>query len=218
MRKRSPLNFDISVGADKKRRSKKRGMSGAVETSSRECQKEGCMLPGKYRAPRSADDLENFIWFCLDHIREHNRSWNFFDGQTHTTPDQQNESDKVWGRPTKPFGKEKPKIPSDPEAEAWKRFGFDDPHEVLGSNATMNPASNPSAANNSRRLPPTERKALDILGSPKTMSKAALRKVYKALVKDLHPDLNGGRRDDEEKLTEVVWAWEQVKSSRVFSD
>ncbi|MBL4807151.1 MAG: J domain-containing protein [Rhodobacteraceae bacterium] len=216
MRKRSPLNFDISVGADKKRRAKKRGMSGAVETSSRKCNKDGCKLSGKYRAPKSADQLDEFIWFCLDHVREHNRSWNFFDGQTHTTPDQQAESDKTWGLPTEPFAKGEQG--ANAETAAWKRFGFDDPMEVLGANATMNPAHNQAKANNARRLPPTERKALDILGAPNTLSKAELRKVYKALVKDLHPDLNGGRRDDEEKLTEVVWAWEQVKISRVFTD
>jgi hypothetical protein len=32
----------------------------------------------------------------------------------------------------------------------------------------------------------------------------------------LHPDMNGGRRDDEERLAEVVWAWEQIKTSRSF--
>ena len=36
--------------------------------------------------------------------------------------------------------------------------------------------------------------------------------MYKALVKDLHPDMNGGRRDDEARLSEVVWAWEQIKA------
>lgn len=30
--------------------------------------------------------------------------------------------------------------------------------------------------------------------------------------------MNGGKRDDEARLTEVVWAWEQIKSSRSFPD
>jgi hypothetical protein len=34
----------------------------------------------------------------------------------------------------------------------------------------------------------------------------------------LHPDLNGGNRADEERLQEVVWAWDQVKESRSFRD
>jgi len=209
---RKPLsfNFDISAAADKKRRSKRRGMSGAVETSSRVCFKEGCALPGKYRAPKSADNLEEFNWFCLDHIREHNKKWNFFDGRATLTPEQAAAESNTWERPTQPFSQ----TMSDPEAAAWKRFGFDDPAEILGENATKNPAS--GTGKTTRRLPPTETKALKILDAGDSLTKTEIRKVYKALVKDLHPDLNGGRRDDEDRLTEVVWAWEQIKASRLF--
>jgi DnaJ-class molecular chaperone len=35
-------------------------------------------------------------------------------------------------------------------------------------------------------------------------------------VKDLHPDMNGGNRADEDRLQEVVWAWDQLKDSRNF--
>jgi hypothetical protein len=30
--------------------------------------------------------------------------------------------------------------------------------------------------------------------------------------------MNGGRRDDEARLAEVVWAWEQIRASRSFRD
>ena len=76
--RRSPFDFDISAAADKKRRSRGRGISGAVETSGRICEREGCSKPGKYRAPRSPDNLDEFHWFCLDHVREYNLKWNFF--------------------------------------------------------------------------------------------------------------------------------------------
>ncbi len=76
---RSPFDFDISVTADKKRRARGRGFSGAVETSSRQCEKPGCARPGKYRAPKSPDNLDDFHWFCLDHVREYNLQWNFFE-------------------------------------------------------------------------------------------------------------------------------------------
>ncbi|MGR3718793.1 MAG: molecular chaperone DnaJ, partial [Paracoccus sp. (in: a-proteobacteria)] len=45
-----------------------------------------------------------------------------------------------------------------------------------------------------------------------------IRRQYKSLVKDLHPDMNGGDRSDEDRLAEVVWAWDQVKDSRYFRD
>jgi len=189
-------------------------MSGAVETSSRECEKAGCHKSGQFRAPLSPDNLDEFVWFCHEHIREYNRSWNFFENHSEAEFEDQVEADKVWGRDTKPFGDPARNKGGahNPESQAFKRFGFDDPYEVLGQNGTLNPSSGGTR----RRLPPTERKAIEILGAEETMTKTELRKVYKSLVKVLHPDLNGGRRDDEERLAEVVWAWEQVKASRSF--
>ena len=59
---------------------------------------------------------------------------------------------------------------------------------------------------------------MEILDAQDTQTKSEIRKMYKALVKDLHPDMNGGKRDDEARLAEVVWAWEQIKASRGFRD
>ena len=113
--------------------------------------------------------------------------------------------DKVWERKTKPLG--------DPEARAWARLGIEDPHQVLGKNATQNPGRGGQAG---RRLPPTERRALEILEAEDTWSKADIRKAYKSLIKVLHPDINGGDRSQEEQLQQVVWAWDQIKPSRNF--
>lgn len=218
MRRRTPLEFDISVSADKKRRARARGMSGAVETSSRKCDHDGCDKSAQYRAPKGVDNPDEFHWFCLDHVREFNQKWNFFDAAAAPTADEQRKRDGLWERPTKPFsGSAKTQRNANPEGRAWQRFGFDDPIEILGDKATLNPASGP-AQTRARRLPPTETKALEILGASDTMTKAEIRKVYKALVKDLHPDMNGGSRADEDRLTEVVWAWDQVKVSRSFKD
>jgi DnaJ-domain-containing protein 1 len=103
------------------------------------------------------------------------------------------------------------------EGRAWQRFGFDDPMELLGDKATLNPGAE-RVARPQRRLPASERRALEILEAQDTQSKSEIRKQYKALVKDLHPDMNGGKRDDEARLAEVVWAWEQIKASRSFRD
>jgi len=59
---------------------------------------------------------------------------------------------------------------------------------------------------------------VDILEVKDTMTKAEIRKSYKALIKVLHPDMNGGDRSQEEQLAEVVWAWDQIKVSRHFAD
>lgn len=214
---RSPFEFDISVSADKKKRAKtRRGMSGAFETSSRKCEHEGCQNAGKYRAPKHPDNLEEFFWFCQEHVRQYNLKWNFFENHSEEELEKQFAADRVWDRPTKPFGKKgQTKQGAEAEAKAWARLGIDDPMEVLGENATQNPGSGKGQVS-ARRLPANERRAIDILDAKDDWTKKDLRKQYKSLVKDLHPDLNGGNRDDEDRLQEVVWAWDQIKESRSF--
>lgn len=203
-----PFGFDLSVSRDKKKRSRgRRGMSGAFETSTRVCENPGCEDTGQYRAPKSPDDLDEFYWFCKTHVREYNLKWNFFHGQTEEEFNEQADKDRVWERETKPFAKK------GDEQRAWSRLGIDDPHQILGENATRNPGR---SITGTRKLPPTERRALDILESKDHWTKAEIRKSYKALIKVLHPDMNGGDRGHEEQLSEVVWAWDQIKESRNF--
>ena len=83
MVKPDPFGFDIRVKSDKQKRSKgKRGMSGAFETSQRVCEHPSCEEAGKYRAPKSPDTLDEYYWFCKDHVREYNNRWNFYEGKT----------------------------------------------------------------------------------------------------------------------------------------
>ena len=54
MTKPDPFGFDMSVSSAKKKATRtRRGMSGASDTSTRECEHEGCSEPGKFRAPRA---------------------------------------------------------------------------------------------------------------------------------------------------------------------
>ena len=202
MDKDDPFGFDMRVSTAKKRNPRaKRGMSGAFETSTRVCEHEGCEEQGQYRAPKSRDSRDDFYWFCKTHVREYNQKWNFFDGQTEAEIEAQMSSDKG---PTRPFRKSV-------EERAWARLGIEDAHQVLGGNATQNPGRSMG-----RKLPPTEKRALEILDARDDMAKSDIRKSYKKLIKVLHPDMNGGDRSQEEQLGEVVWAWDQIKDSRNF--
>ncbi len=210
MSQKSPFEFDMRVSSDKKKRTRgRRGMSGASETSTRGCEHPGCEEAGQYRAPKSPDSLDDYWWFCRDHAREYNLKWNFFSGQSEEELQKSIDASRVWDRPTKPFAK------ATEEDRAWARLGVADPHQILGDNATRNPGR---ATTGTRRLPPTERKALEILDARDHWSRTDIRKQYKSMVKDLHPDMNAGNRDDEDRLQEVVWAWDQIKDSRNFRD
>ena len=202
-----PFGFDMRASTDKKKRQKtRRGMSGAFETSTRVCEHPGCEEKGQYRAPKNPDSLDDYYWFCKTHVREYNLKWNFFNGTTEEEFAEQVKADTVGERPTRPFRQSV-------EEKAWARLGINDAHEVLGGNATQNPGRSTG-----RRLPPTERKALEILEARDDWTKVQIRKAYKSLVKVLHPDMNGGNRADEDRLQEVVWAWDQIKDSRSFPD
>jgi hypothetical protein len=204
----SPFEFDIRVSADKKRRTRgRRGSAAEPEPTGRPCAFPGCTRPGAYRAPRSPDSLDDYLWFCRDHVREYNLKWNFFQGRTEEEFQRFLDKDRVWGRETRPFG-QRPD-----EGRAWARAGLNDPLEILGQRGTRGPVPGPT-----RKLPPTERRALEILDARDHWTRAEIRKQYKSLVKDLHPDTNGGNRADEERLQEVVWAWDQIRDSRNFRD
>jgi hypothetical protein len=207
MVKPDPFGFDMSVSASKKKNPRgRRAMSGAVDTSVRVCDHEGCSEKGTFRAPKAPDVLDDYFWFCQTHVREYNQKWNFFEGVTEAEINAQQSRDRVWERATKPMG--------DPEARAWARLGIEDPHQVLGANATQNPGR----ASAGRKLPPTEKRALDILEGQEDWTKTEIRRAYKALIKVLHPDMNGGDRSQEEQLQQVVWAWDQLKVSKNFRD
>ena len=216
MSSKIPFEFDISVSADKKRRSKNKGSSGAFESSSHKCDIFGCDLVGKYRAPKSPKNVEEFNWFCLKHVKEYNKKWNYFEDHSQEELENQFRSDSVWERKTSPLNKVNDKDKIQTDGKAWARLGLGDPYELFSNKE--NPKKVEEKKVSSKRLPASERKALDILGARDTSTKSELRKIYKEMVKDLHPDRNSGSRADEDRLSEVVWAWDQIKSSRSFKD
>ena len=215
MSSKIPFEFDISVSADKKRRSKNKGSSGAFESSSHKCDIFGCDLVGKYRAPKSPKNVEEFNWFCLKHVKEYNRKWNYFEDHSQEELENQFKADSVWERKTTPLNSDAEKDKIQAEGKAWTRLGLEDPYELFSNKET--PKANKKKTF-SKRIPASEKKALDILGANENSTKNDLRKIYKEMVKDLHPDRNSGSRADEDRLSEVVWAWDQIKSSRSFKD
>ena len=141
--------------------------------------------------------------------------WNFFEGHSQQDLENQFKADSVWERKTSPLNSDVNKDKIQAEGKAWARLGLEDPYDLFSNK------ENPHLTQRklfSRRLPASERKALDILGASDTTTKSELRKIYKEMVKDLHPDRNSGSRADEDRLSEVVWAWDQIKSSKSFKD
>ena len=64
------------------------------------------LRPGGRRIgrPRAASSLREFQWFCLDHIREFNRGWDYFQGMSQADIERHRRADVTWHRPTWRYG------------------------------------------------------------------------------------------------------------------
>lgn len=217
MKDKSSWDFDVSVRAQKKKAARKRGMSGVFAESKRKCDWQGCDKSATYRAPKSRDQLNEYYWFCLDHIREYNRRWNYFSDMTDEEVEELKRAGLNWDRPTWKMGSKEAMNKPHAEGQVWRRLGLEDAASALGENATINSGKMSFEARR-RLLPKNEVKALEILGAQMMETKTEIRVQFKSLVKDLHPDMNGGNKGDDERLREVLWAWDQVKNSQSFPD
>src|SRR4051812_19480406 len=50
--------------------------------SNQPCGAKDCKQPGEHKAPRSKNALHDYEWYCLEHVRERNRKWDFFAGMS----------------------------------------------------------------------------------------------------------------------------------------
>ena len=72
--------------------------------SLRVCDHPGCAESGDHRAPRSRQRLDDYFWFCLEHVREYNRSWNYYAGMSDAEVEADLRRSTTWERPTWRFG------------------------------------------------------------------------------------------------------------------
>lgn len=165
----------------------------------RSCDHPGCGSGGDFRAPRSRAALDQFYWFCLDHVRAYNASWNYYAGMSDAEIEADIRNDTVWQRPTWPLG-------SRLGARYHGRFRdyglFDEEAE---------PAERTRAASK-RPLSPQEQ-ALVIFDLQPPFTMGGLKTRYKELVKLHHPDANGGDKAAEERLKVINQAYSTLKAS-----
>lgn len=163
------------------------------------CAKPGCTEDGLYKAPRSSHDVRDYIWFCLDHVREYNKSWNYFEGMDEIAMEDAIRRSTTWERPSWKFGTSA----KSPDGTAWQAK-FDDPFGVMGDGSQQRASSQP-------QLSPDQRKAWSIFGLSPCMDQDKVKKRYKELAKTHHPDANGGSREAEDRLKTINWAYSILK-------
>ena len=162
------------------------------------CEMRNCTAMGEYRAPKSRAALGDYWWFCLEHVRAYNASWDFYKGMSADQIEQQMRADTHWQRPTWPLGSLGGRL--DDEV---LRAPLGALHAGLGGRAR--PAPPPVVA------PPELRQPLEALGLAWPVAIDTLKSRYKTLAKEHHPDRHGGDRAAEERLKTINLAYAAVR-------
>lgn len=191
---------------------------GRVEASGRKCEAPGCDEPGEFRAPGTRgsgfDGPGEWRWFCLDHVRQFNSSYDWFEGMSAEEILDAQHPVAGWRRESRAFR-------PDAGIGAMPRWAdFDDPLDAIGARASdirRRAEGRRDAAHAAARFTPREREALGVMGLDGETDRTVLRRRYSQLVRKYHPDRNGGDRSHEGRLGRVVEAYQILKKSRAFA-
>jgi len=170
------------------------------------CDAPGCKEGAPYRAPKGRDRLNEYYWFCLDHVRNYNKSWDYYAGMDPEQIEAEIRRDIVGQRPSWPLGLRKPRWRQLFERKLGGGFIPEDVDEQLARHFGAKPKK-PVSKND------PEKEALAILGLKAPASFAEVRKAYKILVKRYHPDANGGDKEAEERLKTINNAYNILKAA-----
>ena len=158
------------------------------------CDSPGCDAAGEYRAPKSREQLRDYYWFCLEHVRAYNNAWNYYEGMSEAEVEGERRADTYWHRPTWPFGGD----PASSEATNDPFGLFEEEQAARQEQKERFSASTPELA------------ALAILDLSPPVTRKEIKSRYKELVKRHHPDANGGSKDAEERLKAINRAYDTL--------
>ncbi len=184
-----------------------------ARANERVCDWEGCAAPAAHRAPKGRGAEGDYYHFCLEHVRQYNKSYNYFSGMDDDETRAYQRDALTGHRPTWKMGVNA----KGAGARAWSDM---DPTEAARARAEARRRGTSSSRGGGDRdgprrpkVKPLEAKALDTLGLPHTARDAEIKSRYKDLVKRLHPDANGGDRSLEDRLREIIQAYSLLKKA-----
>jgi curved DNA-binding protein CbpA len=205
----SPLFDRIRVKPDQDRR---------LKAELPACQWPRCDAPATHRAPKGRLRANEYWQFCLEHVREYNNSYNFFAGMSDDAIAKYQKEDLTGHRPTWKMGsvggvsgrrRSRKRGGAD---FGSSDFAADDPFSLFGAlGGNRNGQARPAAEG--RKILNAQRRALDTLGLEADAKRADIKAKFKVLVKRHHPDANGGDRTSEERLREIIQAYNYLKSA-----
>ncbi len=167
------------------------------------CEHDGCAEPGVHKAPKGRGYEGQYLRLCTKHVQDYNKNYNYFNGMDDDKV-REYQKDSVTGhRPTWAMSLE---AKADPNAFV----------DTLGAlkKAALNKTARVRAATSAPKRPVVgnaARKAFETMGLDTIADQVMVRAKYKQLVKQLHPDANGGDRSNETRMMAVIEAYNYLK-------
>lgn len=171
------------------------------------CEWDGCENAGTHKAPKGRGREGQFFHYCVDHVREYNKTYNYFAGMADDAVRDYQKDALTGHRPTWTMGVNRAagKTTADPDAAMLDPFGVLRAARVAGAHkAPPEPK---------RQVSVLTQKAFDTLDCDIGADKAAIKAKFKLLVKRHHPDANGGDRSTEERLRQIIQAYNYLKTA-----
>ena len=173
------------------------------------CEEPGCDQPGEFRAPLEPGNFDGpgaWRWLCLDHVREFNARYNFFNGMSADEIAAAQTPYGGWDRETRAFTGNPDRPPR------WADFS--DPLDAISARFA---ATRPAQRKDGKPLSGDERRDLKTLGLEIDATRTDLRRAYSERVRRFHPDRNGGDRSHERALADTIAAYDRLKGSALFA-
>ena len=165
----------------------------------------GCINQGKHKAPKHRG-LDDYYYFCFEHIKEYNKAWDFFSGMSEREVQEHINNSLYGDRPTRRYD-------SDGLAEEHLFRAAQSTYYGHEQNSSQNENYSGTNAGNGfvgdNNTPEFEALALMGLCPPVTLDEIKAR--YKKLAKKYHPDLNRDNQHAEELLKKINMAYTILK-------
>ena len=171
------------------------------------CDFKGCNLEGIYKAPKGPRRLRDYYFFCLEHVRQYNKEWNYNADFNEEELEEMSRQSTTWERPSWPFGSGERYFSAFMNNEFRDIFGVfeaDNLRYKEGKKCKFSQSNNGGMSS-------LELDALNVMELKLPLDVGQLKSQYKYLVKLNHPDRNGGDKDAEERLKLINEAYTTLK-------
>ena len=174
----------------------------------KKCSHKECEEIGEYKAPLSPHLLHQYQWFCLKHIKEFNKGWDFYKGWRQEEIEIDIKNKTTWHRPSWKISKDPNKFSGESLArqklEQFYSTSFFE--ETFGTKKGVSSDTLPH-----NLLTKDELTAFEFFKLAPTRNFEDIQKSYKLLAKKYHPDRNQGSKKAEEKFKLVYQHYDILK-------